>query len=386
MHKIVDNLRHHLSVFCLDIGSRHLGSAGQVAAAAYIEQEFANLGYEVVREEYPVTGWDFQSFQFWNLTRNCPVPGAVPCFFSQSAEVTGQLHWIPYDRAADPGEEVAGKICFLEYWSDAANVMGRNAIAENLDRLGAAAAIFISDSYTHSALAPSTKIQRSPFLQRLGTCAVAEEGALYLARHKQDQFQLKISARTFPHQGANIIARCGGPGRRAVLGAHYDTAPLVQGAGDNASGTAMLLEMARLLKETGHGWNLDFAAFDAEEYIPRDFPPGSGDYVQRHREENLAWLLNFDDFGLLIGAPLVHVGLKEKLPPLQSPRYAMGGYSGSGDDKAFHAAGIPTIWYLDRKPWGHLHTARDSMETLDFVKMAEGVEDAVEIFRQLTID
>lgn len=383
MHTIIDNLRRHVSRLCLDIGSRHVGSAGQAAAAAYIEHEFKALGYPVVREEYPVVGWDFQSFQFWNLSRNCPVPGAVPCFFSQPADISGELYWIPYDRVSDPGE-VAGRICFLEYWSDAANVMGRNAIAENLDRLGAAAAIFISDGYTHSSMAASTKIQRSPFLQRLGTCAVAEEGALYLARHKTDCFQVKISARTFPHQGTNVIARCGGSGRRAVLGAHYDTAPLIQGAGDNASGTAMLLELARLLRKTKHGWNLDFAAFDAEEYIPKDFPPGSGDYVKRHLAEDLAWLLNFDDFGLLVGAPVVHVGLADQLPPLRSARYAMSGYCGSGDDKAFHAAGIPTVWYLDRKPWGHLHTSRDSMDTLDFAKMAAGVQDAFELFSQLT--
>lgn len=382
MEKLVDNLRRHLSVLCLDIGSRHVGSPGEVAAANYLESEFSGLGYSVIREKYPVVGWDFQSFRFWNVSLNCPVPGAVPCFFSQKVDVTGKLHWIPFDKVADPGE-VAGKICFIEFWSDAANVMGRNAIAENLDRLGAAAAIFISDSYTHSAYAASTKIQRSPFLQRLGTCAIAEEGALFLARHKHDLFHLKIEARTFPHQSENIIARCGGSGRRAVLGAHYDTAPLIQGAGDNASGTAMLLEMARLLRATDHAWNLDFAAFDAEEYIPKDFPPGSADYVQRHLSEDLAWFLNFDDFGLLIGAPIVRVGLAEKLPILKSPRYAMGGYSGSGDDKAFNASDIPTIWYADRKPWGHLHTARDCMETIDFAKMAEGVKDAMEIFRQL---
>lgn len=382
MREIKANLQRHLNTLCLDIGSKHIGSPANREAATYIEEEFKKAGYPVEREEYPVTGWNFKSFSFWNLTRNCPVPGAVPCFFSQTVDVSGELCWIPFDKIDEPGD-VKGKICFLEYWTDGANVKGRNDIAENLEKLGAAGAIFISDTRTHTSFAASTKIQRSPFLKTLGTCAVAEEGAFFLARHKTDTYQLKIVANTFDHMAANIIAKSFGSGKNAVIGAHYDTAPLVQGAGDNISGTAMLIEVARLFKESNNGWNLDFAAFDAEEYIPEDFPPGSKDYVMRRLDKKPEWFLNFDDFGLLIGGPAIRVGYPERLPKLHSNRYPFLPYSGAGDDKTFHAQGIPTMWYIDRKPWGHLHTELDAIESLDFVKMSEGVIDAVELLGQL---
>ena len=56
-----------------------------------------------------------------------------------------------------------------------------------------------------------------------------------------------------------------------VVGAHYDTAPGTPGADDNASGIAVLLEAARLLRERGAGGReVRFAAFDAEE------PPAFG--------------------------------------------------------------------------------------------------------------
>lgn len=50
-----------------------------------------------------------------------------------------------------------------------------------------------------------------------------------------------------------------------VVGAHYDTAPGTPGADDNASGVAVLLETARLLRESPPAREVRFAAFDAEE-------------------------------------------------------------------------------------------------------------------------
>ncbi len=382
MHKVQENLERHTTELCLRIGSRHIGSPGEAAAANYIEQTFQEYGYPTFRESYPVTGWDFKSFEFYNLTRKRAVPAATACFFSNAVEIEGKLLWLKHkdlDRLAECS--VSGRICMLECWSGEGHVQGRNQIAEKLDSLGAAAAIFIST--THTALAPSTKIQRSPFLQQLGTLAVSEEGAYDLAAHKDDLYRIAINATCFPHNSSNIIARRDGTGGKGVLGAHYDTAPLIQGAGDNASGTAMLLEMARLLKNEKPGLTLDFAAFSAEEYVPDTLPPGSEDYLKRHGKENLRWFMNFDDFGLLIGEPIVKIGYPEKLPGLQPVGIPFAPSNQCGDDKGFYLAGIPTIWYYDKSPFYQLHTAKDTIDRIDFEKMAFGVLDAVELFSQL---
>lgn len=384
MDKIRENLERHMNELCLRIGSKHVGAPGEAEAMDYIEQEFRAVGHDVVRETYPTRGWEFKSFEFINVTRGYAVPVAVPCFFSNRVDIEDKLLWLnKHDLPKLPELPVKGRLCMLEYWSGPSEVMGRNQIAEELDRLGAAAAIFISNE--HTALAPSTKIQRSPFLKQLGTCAVAQEGALALARYRHDTYRLRIDARCFDHTSANVIARQIGNGPKGVIGAHYDTAPLVQGAGDNASGTAMILELARLLKDINPGWNLDFAAFGAEEYIPESLAPGSGDYVARHKGEDIRWLFNFDDFGLLIGDPFIKVGHGEKLPPLYSKRYpVVPSTVCSGDDKAFYQLGIPTIWYYDKNPFYYLHTAEDNLDKIDFDKMAAGVADSVELFKQLT--
>jgi len=55
-----------------------------------------------------------------------------------------------------------------------------------------------------------------------------------------------------------------------VIGAHYDSAPGTPGADDNASGVAVLLEAARLLRERKPGREVRFVAFGTEE------PPAFG--------------------------------------------------------------------------------------------------------------
>lgn len=55
-----------------------------------------------------------------------------------------------------------------------------------------------------------------------------------------------------------------------VVGAHYDSAPGTPGADDDASGVAVLLEAARLLRERAPGRQVRFVAFGTEE------PPSFG--------------------------------------------------------------------------------------------------------------
>ena len=383
MKDLRNNLERHMKELCLAAGSRHVGSPGEKIAADYIWNVFSDYGFTVRRESFPVTGWDFRSFELINVTRKTAVPDSTACFFSRPADVEGKLFWIYPDDVSKIDElPVAGRICMVEFWNGMAGVMGRNSIAEKLDDCGAAVAIFISN--IHTSFAPSTKIERSPFLKKMGAAAVAQRGAYDLARHKDDVYRIRIDADCFDHTSENIIAgRPGNGSGKAVFGAHYDTAPLIQGAGDDAAGTAMLLELARLLKNGLPGWELDFAAFSAEEYIPENLPPGSGDYLARHGSEDIRWFMNFDDFGLLIGEPCIKVGFPEKLPPLAPRRYPFCAADQCGDDKGFHQAGIPDVWYYDRSPFHQLHTAEDTIDIIDFGKMVDGVTDAIALANDL---
>jgi len=70
-------------------------------------------------------------------------------------------------------------------------------------------------------------------------------------------------------QYRNIIAEHYGtthPKEVIVVGAHYDTVRLSSGADDNASGVAVMLEIARYLKKKQFDRTIRFVAFANEEY------------------------------------------------------------------------------------------------------------------------
>jgi Zn-dependent M28 family amino/carboxypeptidase len=72
---------------------------------------------------------------------------------------------------------------------------------------------------------------------------------------------------------SNLIAEKNGTDKEVVIiGAHYDTVPGSPGADDNASAVAGLLELARLNQETSNKKTLVFSAFVNEE------PPCFGSY------------------------------------------------------------------------------------------------------------
>lgn len=60
--------------------------------------------------------------------------------------------------------------------------------------------------------------------------------------------EYEVSVHGDPELVWNVVARLGaGPGPLRVIGAHYDAVATTPGADDNASGVAVLIELARLL-------------------------------------------------------------------------------------------------------------------------------------------
>ncbi len=67
----------------------------------------------------------------------------------------------------------------------------------------------------------------------------------------------------------NVMAWWPGSGPpRVLVGGHLDTVPLAPGANDNASGVAVILELARSLAGTEDARGVRFVAFGAEERQP----------------------------------------------------------------------------------------------------------------------
>src|SRR5207253_4383691 len=120
--------------------------------------------------------------------------------------------------------------------------------------------------------------------------SVAKEDALFL-RRLSIKGEVKIlldvqnSFDAGPTRERNVIADLAGtdPGALVLLGAHFDSWDLAQGAGDNGSGVAAVLEAARILKSLAvtPKATLRFAFFSGEEQACL----GSRAYVEAHVQE-----------------------------------------------------------------------------------------------------
>ncbi len=105
-------------------------------------------------------------------------------------------------------------------------------------------------------------------------------------------------------ESANVIAvKRGASPEEIVVGAHYDSVDDADGADDNASGVAVLLEVAKLLQDVQTPYTIRFIAFGAEE---ADMD-GSHYYVEQMDKaaiENTVAMINLDS---LIAGDITYV-------------------------------------------------------------------------------
>ena len=371
MKELKKRLKKHLDVLCSQIGERHLGSEGEKRAAEYIKKEFKSFGYDVLEEKFDAPGWRYGKYSLRVVETGQFLP-CFPCYYSNSCDVEGELVTIESKNLQNLN--LKGKICFAPGKTEVGVVEGRNKLAEKLDRMGALALIIVSNYQD----AVNTKIVRTPELERLAVIVVSGDTALEIGRNIKHHFRIKVEAKNFSTQGSNVVARVKGRiNKKIVIGAHYDTAPGISGAGDNASGTVALLELARLLKNKTRDYSIDFVAFDGEEYGGKGCGLGSYEYVKCHKSElkNILWMCNIDDLGNLLGKEVVYVGRSQRLKKMikkvvSSYDIITEDFSGTSDDKIFDEYGIPTMYFGNNSPYKQIHSPNDSLERIDLNKLS----------------
>ena len=163
-----------------------------------------------------------------------------------------------------------------------------------------------------------------------------------------------------------------------IIGAHLDTVPQAPGAEDNASGVAVMLELARMAAEQPPEVPVRFIAFGAEE------PRGPGDtrhhYGSRHfvaglddsGREAITAMVALDRVGVPSAAvPLAHGGrgtdrvrgeLAEAAAEVGVPVEL--GVNTASDHWSFEKAGIPAA-RIGSVPYAGYHSADDVPAVID---------------------
>lgn len=179
-----------------------------------------------------------------------------------------------------------------------------------------------------------------------------------------------------------------------IIGAHYDGIKDIQAANDNASGVAVMLELARLLHNVPTDTEIRFIAFDVEE----DGLIGSRHYVEQlgADSERVIGMLNFD---MLAAKKEKTVKIysadgqesflsdllksNENYKDIQVREYNSGGTS---DHASFHPKAIPNLFFSHPAVHGEYHNENDTIEHISSDMLAYAADAGQVIAREIMSD
>jgi aminopeptidase YwaD len=337
----------HVGQLAQTIGSRPAGSPAAAAAGDYIAGQLAGYGYEVERQ-----GFLFPQYEdrVSDLTAGDEPIEAAAMLYSGGGEVSGPLVLGGFGRAQDFPRRIDGAVALVAR-GDQITFQDKVTAAT----AAGAAAVVIYNSAPVGFRGSLQGASPSP----VPVLAISGESGQRLRQRLQAgplAARVVVDAGVTELPAENVVARrpeTAPAARTVVVGAHFDSVPEGPGANDNASGSGLLLELARALAAdpaAAPGLNVVFVAFGAEELGLL----GSAHYVRGltpEARDGTRAMLNFDMVGvgdaLRVGGDAALIDLadgvaRERGQTLGRLPASLGRAS---DHASFIAAGIPGIFF-----------------------------------------
>ncbi len=366
----------------MDIGVRATGTEGERRAANYIRDQLTGYGYEASLQPFPFTQYVDVLSELEVVAPQARSIEALALVGSISGTAEGRLvsagSGYPQDFPVGTDGSIVlvqrGEIRFSEKVTNAANAGATAVIVYNNEP-----GVFPFQLSGESEI-PAVAISQEDGQALLDQLASLGPAAVTV--------RVSVQGETVTQQSQNVVARAPGHLCRVVVGGHYDSVPAGPGANDNASGTATVIEIARVLAADGEFDDVCFALFGAEEiglvgsaYYVGQLTPGAKDALEA--------MLNFDmlavgDTWPLVGSrEIIDVATREagSLGLTYSTAEALPENLGS-DHANFIRAGIPSMLFncfCDR----NYHTAQDRFEFVEQERLSEAGALGLAIIRTL---
>jgi aminopeptidase YwaD len=305
-----------LLYLCDDLGSRFGGSESEHKAAEFLKQKMEAYGLKNVHlEEFPVYGWERGTCE---LTMSAPVErefSAIAMPFCGSGEIEGDIIDLGEGEAEDfarAGDAVRGKIVLSAAETNKpgevtlhrtdkyrlavdAGALGHIFVNKNPGLLHITGALYAKnpggkDDADHEAPIPGIGIthEAGSMMRRL-----AERGTL--------KVKIKLENRTYLSKSYNVVGDVPGQNENEIilLGGHYDGHDIAYGAGDDAAGTLVGLEIGRALAPFAGKLKrtVRIICFGYEELGLGGSFKHSERYTAADSNENLVYVVNLDGAG-----------------------------------------------------------------------------------------
>jgi hypothetical protein len=407
----------HISALAApEMQGRQSGLNGGRIAEEYVADHFLKLGLAYIDQSFPMLVSTLEGASM-EITKHPfgPIPLTLhedfyPLTHSGSGMVEAQVVFVGYgiskpDKGWDDyaGMDVSGKIVLIyrgtppvpdQDWSEESS---RNYTVNEAHRRGAAAVLYLQRPYPIHGAA----IQEEAYHENLPMAYIAEHivhklcmnTGLDLEAYKEAPaplatphvMKIDFQVKRIPDgkaRNVSTIVEGTDPVLKnefIVIGGHMDhlgpcpNGLVFAGANDNASGTSMVLELARVFSEKPAARSLLFTAFAAEE---------QGLLGSKYMVENLlvkrdgvAMMVNFEMTGH--GTDGVGIGggemfpqvwrafLESADPSVKEKIQASRSWGGGSDQGPFIDAGIPAFTVWSRGDHHFYHSVED---TIDWIK------------------
>lgn len=394
-------IHKNMLVLADEIGSRFAGTPSEKQAQEYMVDKLKEYGYENARAvPFKYYGWRRGPA---TLEMTEPVKRELEAISlamspggTVEADVVNLGTGSPEEFEAVGPEDVKGKIVLCNSaTSPTGKRVHRRTKYGYAVKSGAVGFIFMN--HNPGQLAPTGSLRPSYRMgsEIPGIGVSLETGSLMqrLAGDRSLRVKFTDESEVVPDsESANIVAEL--PGRSdewIVVGGHYDGHDIAQGAMDNLSGTAVTMELARVLKpyEGKFKRGIRFILFGCEEIGVT----GSTSYVADHLDQmkKTAIMVNLELGGLAYTDGMKHAAFTVYQPP-EMKRWIEGflkevayqtsistGMSAASDHWPFVMQGVPAM-YMHEEPsmrqlvqgrgWGH--TTADYMDKVDPRNLQEG--------------
>ena len=353
--------------------ARITGFEGESAAANYLTEQFTSMGLDVSAQTFPVKAYVCTKLELKVTTDANRIVGEAKALSYSAATPTGGItaDVVPLGMGADSDYvdiDVKGKVVLMQRGGEFFFVKTARAAQK-----GAVAVLFYDPNSEGAISATLTELSKIPAV------SINRAEGQGLEKTVQDGKVVTVSLNVeMTHEDStskNIIAlykSTDNPeGKRVIVGAHYDGVD-TPAANDNASGAALILEMAKALSDQKIAlpYDVAFVAFGAEEIGL----VGSEQYVynlSNDEKDSVIAMLNFDMVGV---GDAFDIGSAEGLTApdlIKMTRETLEemGYSPttSVTDRSDHApfaqAGIDAI-YVQVGPFHDYHTDLDTIDAI----------------------
>ncbi len=343
---------HLLKELSDQFGPRMIGTREHAKSLDYLEAELNALGIQTRRQDFEFPGWIRGEADVRLLEpMKRPIRAIALGYTDRFDGVTGEVAYAEtHDLEKLDLEALQGKILLLR-----ANVTFTSEELETLaEKHGVKGALLTNRVGGGQVLARTANRHGIP--NPFPMFSITQEEGLWMQRQLESGQNLEIRLSTTSQNeemiATNLIATL--PGRsedKIIIGGHFDSWDLGQGAMDNGLGVAQVFEVARLLKthSPGNEHTIEFIWFDAEEFGLW----GSRYYAEVADLDPVRAVVNLDMVGEPIGVNAM--GFDGLVPVLEAYQENLGGWTfdrkvankpwlGS-DHHPFVMKGVPTITY-----------------------------------------